>query len=181
MWYRFAGVDILMERPVLSFFPKSPPRLVKNFLGLQPHIRRQFTRARESLCPGLAISKQRLMRWGSVTSRVGGCLLNFAAREISGQQLMEVGRRIYNVEKGFNTFHAGFTRKDDYPPAIYMKEPIKTGMYQGELITHEGHEKMLDEFYDANGWDKKTSWPTYETLEILGLPEVSKKLREKSL
>jgi len=27
-----------------------------------------------------------------------------------------------------------------------MKEPIKTGMYQGELITHEGHEKMLDDF-----------------------------------
>jgi aldehyde:ferredoxin oxidoreductase len=62
-----------------------------------------------------------------------------------------------------------------------MNEPIKTGMYKGELITHEGHEKMLDEFYDTNGWDKKTSCPTYETLETLGLPEVAKKLREKSL
>ena len=102
-------------------------------------------------------------------------------REISGQQLMEMGRRIYNVEKAFNTLHAGFTRADDYPPAIYMKEPIKTGMYKGELITQEGHEKMLDEFYDTNGWDKKTSWPTYETLTTLGLPEVAKKLREKSL
>jgi aldehyde:ferredoxin oxidoreductase len=38
---------------------------------------------------------------------------------------------------------------------------------------------MLDEFYDSNGWDKQTSWPTYETLETLGLPEVAKKLREK--
>lgn len=104
-----------------------------------------------------------------------------SGREISGQQLMERGRRIYNVEKAFNTLHAGFTRKDDYPPRIYMEQPIKTGMHKGELITKEGHEMMLDEFYKANGWDKQTSWPKTETLEKIGLPEVASKLLGKSI
>jgi aldehyde:ferredoxin oxidoreductase len=55
-----------------------------------------------------------------------------------------------------------------------MKEPIKTGMYKDELITRDGHEIMLDEFYEVNGWDKQKSWQKEETLERLGLTEVAK-------
>jgi len=101
-------------------------------------------------------------------------------KEISGEQLMEVGRRIYNVEKAFNTLHAGFTRKDDYPPEIYMKEPIKAGPYQGELITQKGQDKMLDEYYEVHGWDKRTGWQLRETLDSLGLSEVVEKLQGAS-
>lgn len=101
-------------------------------------------------------------------------------REISREELMKVGQRIYNVEKAFNTLHAGFSRGDDYPPQIYMKEPIKSGMYKGELISEEGHEKMLNEFYEVNGWDKKTGWQTKVTLDEVGLPEVAARLKERS-
>ena len=93
---------------------------------------------------------------------------------------MEFGHRIYNVEKAFNTLHADFTRKEDYPPIVYMKEPIKTGAFKGELISTEGYEKMLNEFYEANGWDKQTGWQFKETLENLDLPEVVEKLQEVS-
>jgi len=101
-------------------------------------------------------------------------------KETSGAQLMEMGRRIHNVEKAFNTLHAGFTRKDDYPPEIYMKEPIRSGPYQGERITREGQDCMLDEYYEASGWDKRTGRQLRETLESLGLPEVIEKLQETS-
>lgn len=103
-----------------------------------------------------------------------------SGREISGEKFMEMGRRIHNVEKAFNTLHADFARKDDYPPLIYMKEPVKTGQFKGELITREGHDKMLDDYYEANGWDTKTSRQYEETLMDLGLDEVAKRLRENA-
>jgi len=117
-----------------------------------------------------------------VVSRVlrAEALSAVTGKETSGEQLMEAGRRIYNVEKAFNTLHAGFARKDDYPPEIYMKEPIKAGPYQGELITQKGQDKMLDEYYEVHGWDKRTGWQLRETLESLGLPEVVDKLRGAS-
>jgi aldehyde:ferredoxin oxidoreductase len=100
--------------------------------------------------------------------------------EVSALELMEIGRRVHNVEKAFNTLHAGFTRKDEYPPLIYMKEPIKSGPYKGELLTQEGFDTMLDEYYEANGWDKASGWQLKETLEHLQLPEVVEKLRQAS-
>jgi len=35
---------------------------------------------------------------------------------------------------------------------------------------------MLDEYYEACGWDKKTSIPTREKLEELGLKDVADEL-----
>jgi len=53
-----------------------------------------------------------------------------------------------------------------------MDKPIKSGQFRGELITREGHDLMLDQFYKKNEWDKQTSWQLKETLEKLNLPEV---------
>jgi aldehyde:ferredoxin oxidoreductase len=91
--------------------------------------------------------------------------------EISENELMKTGERIHNLEKMFNVRHAGFTRKDDYPPKRLMEEPVKSGPLQGELLKREDWEQMLDEYYGLHGWDKKTSWPTREKLEELGLDE----------
>lgn len=101
-----------------------------------------------------------------------------SGREISGEELMRVGDRIHNVEKAFNTLHAGFTRKDDYPPLVYMREPIKSGKYKGEKVDIEEYAQMLDEFYEAKGWDRKTSWQRQENLAKLELPEVIERLQE---
>jgi aldehyde:ferredoxin oxidoreductase len=91
--------------------------------------------------------------------------------EISENELMKTGERIHNLEKMFNVCHAGFTRKNDYPPKRLMEEPVKSGPLQGELLKREDWEQMLDEYYGLHGWDKKTSWPTREKLEELGLDE----------
>jgi aldehyde:ferredoxin oxidoreductase len=89
----------------------------------------------------------------------------------SEKDMMKTGERIHNVEKMFNVFHAGFTRQDDYPPQRFMEEPVKSGPLKGEILNKEGWERMLDEYYTLNGWDKRSSWPTQKKLKELSLDE----------
>ena len=96
--------------------------------------------------------------------------------ETSESELMKIGERIHNVEKMFNVYHAGFTRKDDYPPRRLMQEPIKSGPLKGELLKQTEWEHMLDEYYTLHGWNQCTGWPTKEKLEELGLHECIKRL-----
>ena len=74
--------------------------------------------------------------------------------------------------------HAGFNRKDDYPPLIFFKESIKTGRFKGEKLVKEKYEKMLKEYYEANGWDKFSGLQFRDYLHQLGLPEISDKLEQ---
>ncbi len=97
--------------------------------------------------------------------------------EITGQELMDIGRRIHNVEKAFNTLHAGLSRQDDYPPDRLFDEPAKSGPYRGEALDRERWARMLDRYYTLQGWDIETGWQTEEGLSKLGLPEVASKLK----
>lgn len=96
--------------------------------------------------------------------------------EITADRLMQIGAQIHNVEKAFNTLHAGFSRKDDFPPSRFMNEPVKSGPFKGQRIEKDRWEMVLDEYYQLHGWDKKTGWQTRESLEKLGLREVAEKL-----
>ena len=82
---------------------------------------------------------------------------------------MRVGERIHNIEKAFNTLHAEFSRKDDYPPQKFLDERIQSGPRKGEKLSLEKWDEMLDEYYELHGWDKETARPTAETLKALGL------------
>ena len=99
---------------------------------------------------------------------------------MSEKELMKAGERIHNVEKMFNVYHAGFTRKDDFPPKRLMEEPIQSGPLKGELLKEDEWEKMLDEYYSLHGWDCRTGYPTKEKLEELDLQECFKKLKQKN-
>src|SRR5690606_31365886 len=46
--------------------------------------------------------------------------------EYSDEEILQIGERIWNLEKLFN-LKAGFTRKDDTLPERLLKEPVKTG------------------------------------------------------
>jgi len=99
--------------------------------------------------------------------------------EIGDEELMTAGERIHNLEKAFNMLHAGWTRKDDYPPRRFVKEPVEMpGPLNGECLPEDRWGKMLDEYYDLHGWDKKTSWPTRETFEKLDLGDVADALQK---
>jgi len=98
---------------------------------------------------------------------------------MGSEQLMEVGRRVHNVEKAFNTLHAGFTREDDYPPQRFMIESVKTGPNIGEKLDAKKWSKMLDQYYTVHGWDLRVGWQRAESLNELGLVEVKERLQQE--
>jgi aldehyde:ferredoxin oxidoreductase len=99
-------------------------------------------------------------------------------RKTSADELFKIGERIYNIEKAFNTLHAGFTREDDLPPERFLELPISGGPFAGAKIDLESYNRMLDEYYRAHGWDPATSWQTVSCLDRLGLDEVKKRLAQ---
>ena len=89
--------------------------------------------------------------------------------EFTKARLMDVGERIYTIERMFN-LRESFSRKDDTLPERYFKEPTPIGLpiAKGKKIDKDRFEKMLDEYYLLHGWDEN-GFPKKETLERLGL------------
>ena len=91
-------------------------------------------------------------------------LLNAATgTNYTDAQLLEVGERIYNIERMFNK-EAGMKPEDDNLPARLMTEPIPNGPSAGMLSKLA---ETLPEYYELRGW--KDAFPTPETIERLGL------------
>ncbi len=84
-------------------------------------------------------------------------------------QLMDIGERIYTIERMFN-IREGFSRKDDALPERYFEEatPIGLPRVKGLKIDREKFEKMLDEYYTLHGWDNN-GVPTNKILQKLGI------------
>lgn len=82
----------------------------------------------------------------------------------SVETLLEVGERIWNLERNFNNA-AGFTAADDKLPERLLKDAAKTGPAKG--LTSQ-LDKMLPEYYQLRGWTAE-GVPTNETLGRLGL------------
>ena len=80
-------------------------------------------------------------------------------------QVLEIGDRIYNIERMFNKA-AGMKPEDDRLPKRLLQEPIVNGPSKGMTsqlpIT-------LPQYYEARGW--VNAFPTDETLKKLGLDE----------
>jgi len=89
--------------------------------------------------------------------------------KISPKKLMEIGERIYTLER-MMLIRDGITRKDDTLPKRYFNEPISEGPAKGEYISHQAFDRMLDRYYTLHGWDKN-GIPLKETLKRLGIDE----------
>jgi aldehyde:ferredoxin oxidoreductase len=88
--------------------------------------------------------------------------------------LIQTGERIYNIERAFNT-RDGFGRKDDYAPERFSKEPVSNGPSQGQVFEND---VLLDDYYQARGWDVKTGIPNQQKLEELGLKKEAEELKK---
>ncbi|MBD3256188.1 MAG: aldehyde ferredoxin oxidoreductase [Candidatus Lokiarchaeota archaeon] len=78
--------------------------------------------------------------------------------------LLEVGERIYNLERLYNV-REGFRRKEDTLPERFLKEPLMKGSSQNRTVPLE---KLLDDYYKVRGWDNE-GIPQDDTLERLFL------------
>ena len=89
---------------------------------------------------------------------------------IDGKELLKIGERVVNLQRLFN-IREGFRRDDDLLPER-MKQKPAFGFYKNEdQCEIKDFEGMLDEYYDARGWDVKTGVPTKEKLLELELVE----------
>lgn len=82
----------------------------------------------------------------------------------SVERCLEVGERIWNMERDFN-LAAGLTGKDDTLPKRLLKDVAKTGPAKGKA--NDLH-LMLPEYYEVRGWSPD-GVPTAETRSRLGL------------
>ncbi len=79
------------------------------------------------------------------------------------EQLLEVGDRIYNIERQFNKL-AGMKPEDDKLPKRLLEDPIPEGPSKGMVSKLA---EILPQYYEARGW--VNAFPTEETLKRLGL------------
>jgi aldehyde:ferredoxin oxidoreductase len=82
----------------------------------------------------------------------------------SADTMIEVGERIWNLERQFNV-DAGFTAADDTLPKRILKDAAKSGPAKGAVSQLD---KMLPEYYQLRGWTADGR-PTNETLDRLAL------------
>lgn len=86
----------------------------------------------------------------------------------SPERLLEVGERIWNLERDFN-LRAGLTAADDNLPQRLLKDAAKTGPAKGN-VNQLG--VMLPQYYQARGWTADGEL-TAATRERLGLDRQS--------
>ena len=83
---------------------------------------------------------------------------------LTGEDILEIGDRIWNLERMFN-LEAGISPAEDTLPKRLLEEPIPEGPSKGWVHKLP---KMLPKYYKVRGWDKH-GIPTQEKLESLGL------------
>lgn len=109
----------------------------------------------------------------AVGLEIPAALLNSASGlALSPEDMMRAGERVNNLARVINV-REGFRRADDTLPLRLMEEPIKEGASAGERIARGDLDRMLDEYYEARGWDKETGIPTRAKLLELGLEEAA--------
>jgi len=79
--------------------------------------------------------------------------------KFTGEDLLNCGQRIVNLERCFNV-REGFSRKDDKLPERFLKEP-----YRGSIVELDD---MLSKYYKLRGWTER-GIPKKGTLKKLGL------------
>lgn len=88
--------------------------------------------------------------------------------EITVEEFVKVGERIWNLTRMFN-IREGFNRKDDVLPRRVLTEPLPSGVAKGQTLTEAQLNQMLDEYYKLRGWDVQTGIPSEEKLAELNL------------
>lgn len=104
---------------------------------------------------------------------------------ITPAQLMEAADRAYTLYRVLNV-RADFGRKDDTPPEVWFR-PLNVGKQHYQMtdyfktasLTKEDFGRILDDYYDERGWDKKTGAPTPKKLRELGLKDIARDLEKQ--
>lgn len=97
--------------------------------------------------------------FGEGLPEIGDQLRKLTGMNLSDDELLLAGERIWNLERLFN-LQAGLTAEDDKLPPRLVKEPMKGGPHKGRVTELD---TMLPEYYQLRGWDE------------MGIPQTEKK------
>ena len=101
------------------------------------------------------------------TDKPDPTILNLVTGLDFTDKLMEIGERIYNLERVI-LVREGISRKDDMLPERIMNEKLPEGPARGHALTKEMYEIELNEYYEIRGWSKD-GIPTQDKLKALSL------------
>jgi aldehyde:ferredoxin oxidoreductase len=90
---------------------------------------------------------------------------------ISLEEVMKIGRRIVNMLRIYN-LKCGLTPDKEKPSSRYCSQSVDGPNTDKPIAPH--WEKMLDQYYQLMGWDRKTGMPLPETLKELGIEDLAK-------
>jgi aldehyde:ferredoxin oxidoreductase len=77
------------------------------------------------------------------------------------KDLLSIGKRIWDLTRLFNC-REGFSVEDDTLPPRLFEDPVPSGPSKGQIIDRNHFESMKDEYYQIQGWDKKTGKPLFD-------------------
>ncbi len=92
-------------------------------------------------------------------------------KKITSKDILEIGERIFNLERLFN-LREGIGAEEDKLPDRFISEPFSEGPAKGQIVELD---KMLPEYYEIRNWDYKTGFPKEEKLKKLGILDLALK------
>jgi len=146
--------------------------------------------SRLELSPGKVRAYYYASNWWTMCSSVGICILAAAPVDILGitqvtslvraltgwdtslWELMKVAERGKALARVVNC-REGFTPKDDVLPAR-LHEAFSDGPLKGVRVEPDTFTKARRLYYQMEGWDPETGWPTFAKLAELGIEWAAK-------
>jgi aldehyde:ferredoxin oxidoreductase len=99
--------------------------------------------------------------------------------KLSEEEMLQAGERAFNIEKAFNA-REGAGREKDLIPERFFKEALAGGgPSHGAVVDRGKFDLILDEYYQARGWNERTGLQKRKTLEKLGLKDIAEDLAER--
>jgi len=97
------------------------------------------------------------------------------------EELLKIGARVQNIEKAFNTLHAGFTRMDDFPPERLFVNAVSNGPHKGSILNKTNWDKLLNAYYEVRQYDLPSGLQKKECLDELEMLSVKDRLASKGM
>lgn len=106
--------------------------------------------------------------WHDLFQAVTGIRMDYS-------EFIRAGERVMNLDRAF-LVREGFRRADDRPPFRMANEDVPD--FGFPKLDATIFDRMLDDYYQANGWSLKTSIPRQSKLEELGLGDMAQDLEK---
>ena len=91
------------------------------------------------------------------------------------EEFERAAARVYTLERAVAVRHWGRDRKMDemvLPSYEYLENWANAELGERYALDREQFKPVMDDYYDYQGWDKETGWPTRERLAALGMEDV---------